>query len=359
MRTARRVKRNEFRSTRRVKRNSFRSQRRIWSVVCAVLLAVNATAGGIGTVATCEAQEEKAEQRVNYTHLARSLVRYPRNPVIKVGEKGAWDDQTLGCFAVLDDGDTFYFYSEAAQHGKPKNLGMATSKDGIAWTKYEQNPLFPGNMPHALKVGDTFRLYYPHAGGLQMRTSSDGFHWGESRKVFEGCMDPCVIRVAENKFHLYYCAGGQKTVNEKQVWEFKNQIATSPDGITWKSELEPVLPLGPSGSWESQSHAGPCVLKLADGFHLWYLGSGAYKGKKAWRIGHATSPDGLKWTKSGDEPVLDIGKAGDWDGGTFLHIDVIFRDGKFLFWYAADPGEHGDETKMKIQIGHGTSRRTE
>ncbi len=309
----------------------------------------------IGTEATCKA-EEKADQKVNYTKLARSLVRHPHNPVIKVGEKGAWNDQTLGCFTVLDDGDKFFFYSEGAQYGKSKNVGMATSTDGIKWTYYEKNPLFPGGMPHAIKVGKTFRLYYPAAGGLQMRTSQDGFKWSEPRKVMETHMDPCVIRVGENKYHLYYCEGGRKTIDGKQRWEFKNYMATSPDGITWKNELEPVLPLGPKGSWDSESHAGPCVLKLADGYHMWYLGSGPYKGKTAWRIGHATSSDGLKWTQSGDEPVLDIGKPGDWDGGTFLHFAVTFRDGKFLFWYAAAPTEHGDETKMKIQIGHGASK---
>ena len=108
----------------------------------------------------------------------------------------------------------------------------------------------------------------------------------------------------------------------------------------------------------SASHAGPCVLKLEDGFHMWYLGSGAMNGKIAWRIGHATSPDGLNWTKSSTEPVLDVGNPGDWDGGTFMSFDIIFRDsdGKFLFWYAAAPTGHGDETKMKIQIGYGTSR---
>ena len=241
-----------------------------------------------GPLALSEDQPQRSDEKINFTKLARSLMRRPNNPVIKVGEKGAWDDQTLGCFAVLDEGDEFYFYSEGAQFGKPKNIGMATSKDGITWTKHAKNPLFPGNMPHAMKVDDTFRLYYPHAGGLQMRTSPDGFRWGEPRKVLESCLDPCVIRADENKFHLYYCDGGRKTIDGKQVWEFKNYSATSPDGIAWRKEPEPVLPLGPEGSWDSRSHAGSCVLKLADGFHLWYLGSGPYHGKTAWRIGHAT-----------------------------------------------------------------------
>jgi hypothetical protein len=210
-------------------------------------------------------------------------------------------------------------------------------------------------MPHAIKVGQAFRLYYCDAGGLQMRTAPDGLQWSEPKRVMDGVLDPCVVRVGENRFHLYYCAGGQKTVEGKQVWEFKNYLATSPDGIAWRKQPEPVLPLGREGSWEAQSHAGPCVLKLADGFHLWYLGSGPYQGKTAWRIGHATSPDGLKWTRSGPAPVLDVGKAGEWDGGTLMHFDIALRDGKFLFWYAAAPTGHEDETKMTIQIGHGTS----
>jgi hypothetical protein len=291
-------------------------------------------------------------------------VRYPDNPVIKVGEKGAWDDQTLSCFTVLDDGDRFFLYSGGAQFGKPKDIGMATSIDGVRWRQYEKNPLFPGDMPCAIKVGESFRLYYPgqdDAGGhgLLMRTSRDGFDWSTPTLVMSGgILDPCVVRVAEDNFHLYYCDGGQKMQDGKQVWEFHNYVATSDDGIRWKRESQPILPLGPEKSWDVLSHAGPCLLKLDDGFHLWYLGSGELNGKTAWRIGHATSPDGLRWTSSGTEPVLDGGQEGEWDGGTFMSFEVVFRDRdkKLLFWYAAAPTEHGDETKMKIQIGHGTSQ---
>ncbi len=311
---------------------------------------------------TAAAENSTNNQRtVNYTKLARSLVRYQNNPVIKVGEKGKWDDQTLGCFTVLDDGDIFYFYSGGTQFGKPKKIGMAASSDGINWTKYENNPLFPGSMPYAIKVGDTFRLYHPGkdaAGkhGLLMKTSKDGYHWSKPKLVFAGgILDPCVVPIAENKFHMYYCGGEKITKDGKQVWEFKTHMATSTDGITWKKESKPALPLGPKESWDEKSHAGPCVLKLEDGFHMWYLGSGTYNDKTAWRIGHATSPDGLNWTKSSTKPVLDIGKSKDWDSGTFMSFDIVFRDGKFLFWYAAAPTEHRDETKMAIQIGHGTS----
>ena len=66
------------------------------------------------------------------------------------------------------------------------------------------------------------------------------------------------------------------------------------------------------------------MLKLPDGFHMWYLGSGSMDDKIAWRIGHATSPDGLNWTKSANEPVLDVGKRGDWTKEHFMSFDSHF-----------------------------------
>ena len=96
----------------------------------------------------------------------------------------------------------------------------------------------------------------------------------------------------------------------------------------------PVIKVGAQGAWD---------------------GSGPYRGKTAWRVGHATSPDGLKWTKSGQEPILDVGQPGVWDGGTLMHFEIMFRDteGQFLFWYAAARTEHGEETTMKIRVGRG------
>ena len=295
------------------------------------------------------------------TKKARSLQRKGGQPVLKVGPEGAWDDQTLGCFSVVDAGNRFLLYTGGTQFGQKKKIGMASSGNGTDWKKDTSNPLFPGSMPYVLKAGGGYRMYHPGKDasgkhGLLMRASKDGKQWGNPRLVLAGnVLDPCVLQVAGGGFHLYYCSGGKKKKDGKTVWEFQNRAATSPDGIHWEKSPRPILPLGPEGSWDTISHAGPCVLELADGFHLWYLGSGEINGKTAWRIGHAQSKGGLTWKKTGESPVLDIGKPGAWDGGTFLSFDIVERNGQLLFWYAAAPTGHGDETKMKIQIGHGSS----
>ena len=41
------------------------------------------------------------------------------------------------------------------------------------------------------------------------------------------------------------------------------------------------------------------------------------------RIGHATSPDGITWTKDTNNPVLDVGPDGNWDDNTGL-LKVVF-----------------------------------
>ena len=41
---------------------------------------------------------------------------------------------------------------------------------------------------------------------------------------------------------------------------------------------------------------------------------------KDYRIGHATSPDGINWTKDANNPVLDLGPTGYWDNGLVIGI---------------------------------------
>jgi len=56
------------------------------------------------------------------------------NPLIRVGEEGAWDDRILEASNVLKDGDTYYFYYHA-QGQRPEQqgyrLGVATAESPL------------------------------------------------------------------------------------------------------------------------------------------------------------------------------------------------------------------------------------
>ena len=88
--------------------------------------------------------------------------------------------------------------------------------------------------------------------------------------------------------------------------EWNVDTASSPGNVTlvpsptdWvKAQSNPVLDLGPAGSWEDTLVVYPAILRDGDGYKMWYAG---YDGPYSYRIGYATSADGLAWTRQGRE----------------------------------------------------------
>ena len=87
-------------------------------------------------------------------------------------------------------------------------------------------------------------------------------------------------------------------------------IATSPEGITWtRNAGNTLFENAPPGSWDYPRVQASSMVKDETGFKMWYSG-GSYMN---WRIGYATSEEGLSWTRSPWNPVLDSGESGTWD----------------------------------------------
>jgi len=108
-------------------------------------------------------------------------------------------------------------------------------------------------------------------------------------------------------------------------------LATSLDRIHWtKNPSNPILSNGPE-AFDSSYLFAPCVLRDAQGYKMWYTGSGS---GSVWTICLATSVDGTSWTKYPANPVLtpgpdwyDLRHAGDpW---------IIFDDSLYKMWYTA------------------------
>lgn len=102
-------------------------------------------------------------------------------------------------------------------------------------------------------------------------------------------------------------------------WRPKKSIALteSPDGLKWS---DPRIVLAPAAtSWEDDVNR-PSLLKRPDGYHLWYTGQA--KGHSA--IGHATSPDGVTWTRTSDKPVLS--PEAPWEKVAVMCPDVSWDD---------------------------------
>ena len=143
------------------------------------------------------------------------------------------------------------------------------------WTKYAENPV--------------------------LASGSNG-EWDS-----DGCAGYSVV-IEGSMYKMWYGAWDGVT--------FQIGYAYSSDGINWTKyndtlttshpylESDPVLKLGP-GAWESVWVYYPQVYFDGNTYHMWYAGNNGTND----RIGYATSPDGITWTKHGT-PVLNIGTTG-------------------------------------------------
>jgi len=122
--------------------------------------------------------------------------------------------------------------------------------------------------------------------------------------------------------------------------------------INWtKYPSNPVMGPGLSGSWDDLNVGLACVILVNDTCHMWYDGNWDDAGSRNNGIGHATSVDGINWSKDALNPVL-LPTAGSWDEGDVSMATVLFNntDSLFHMWYVGwqsltDPG----------YIGHATS----
>ena len=110
---------------------------------------------------------------------------------------------------------------------------------------------------------------------------------------------------------------------------WKIGYATSPDGIVWTKYPDPVLDAAPAGAWDDYSVYGPSVIYDGSKYHMWYTGLGAVH-----QIGHATSDNGTAWTKDSANPVIELGVGAlIWDGGGAYCPSVIYTAGQYKMWY--------------------------
>jgi parallel beta-helix repeat protein len=114
----------------------------------------------------------------------------------------------------------------------------------------------------------------------------------------------------------------------EDVWRIG--YATSPDGLNWtKYAGNPVLDVGAEGEWDAWGIVSPFVLKESPtSYKMWYSGA---DDSGIWRIGYATSSDGIQWTKHPGNPVLDLGDE-PWNNVRVMTPSVVNEAGLYKMW---------------------------
>ena len=162
-------------------------------------------------------------------------VRPEANPVLVPGGNGGWDDWNIAGISVIFNGTQYImWYSAQATYAANVGMGVATSFDGVSWTKYSGNPVMVG-----------------------------GPNGWDSAHVWAG-------PVITNDSHYKMWYAGQPRDYPGSIG-----LATSPDGFSWSKYSEnPVLEPGSPGSWDSATILSPCVVEKDDNLLMWYYGEG-------------------------------------------------------------------------------------
>jgi len=115
----------------------------------------------------------------------------------------------------------------------------------------------------------------------------------------------------------------------------------------------PVLDLGPSGSWDEGTAFLQSVIIVDDTLKMWYSGkSDSHIFNNNFSIGYAWSIDSINWTKYSGNPIM-AGRPGIWDEVGVQHPVVILDGDTLRMWYesftASTPAGPGH------MIGYATS----
>lgn len=163
--------------------------------------------------------------------------------------------------------------------------------------------------------------------------------------------EPCLVgdgfvKVIGDVFHMWYIFGtGWKKFSKDLAPDrtYKIGHATSADGINWIKEEARQIITDRLGSDESQ--ALPTVIQVNGRYHMFfcYRQSSDFRKNKerGYRIGHAYSDNLKDWIRDDENPLLDT-TPGDWDSDMLCYPHAFECDGEvYLLYNGNEFGRYG------------------
>ncbi len=211
-------------------------------------------------------------------------VNKTNTPVFTNDSLGTWDDYTVGPGAIIKDDQgnyRMYFNGWSSQYGEWQ-VGLATSADGIHWERYN-DPVLKADSSNEFKIGavsvlkynGTYYMYYSSSPinyydnmRINLATSSDGLNWTKysGNPILSptlpwegiGVTFPAVI-YDNNHFIMVYSSSDRT----------KFGIAYSQDGKTWTKNSNYLLSNQMTNrKWVQINY--PFLIKVGNEYRLYY-----------------------------------------------------------------------------------------
>jgi hypothetical protein len=197
----------------------------------------------------------------------------------------------------------------------------------------------------SVSVDTAIGLAISHDSGLTFQRIGDG------PVVAASLHEPCLVgdgfvKVIDGVFHMWYIFGtGWKRYAADVAPDrtYKIGHATSKDGMEWVKEEAHRIITDRLGPDESQ--ALPTVIGIDGRYHMFFCYRESFDFRQAkgrgYRIGHAWSDDLSSWTRDDEHPLLE-GTPGEWDSDMQCYPHVFECDGKvYLLYNGNEFGRHG------------------
>jgi hypothetical protein len=232
-------------------------------------------------------------------------------PVLEPGTGDDWDTMILDSYSVEHEGMYYLFYTgmRSGSLAAPRHIGVATSTDGVAWTKYRDNPVLMSRVDSY----DYTNLFQPN------------------------------VIVVEGVFHMLY-GGNHGNRISSEMQDVDVCYATSDDGFAWiKHASNPVIKNGPIDTdWDGLAIRPGDIHLDGETFKFYVKGVGYTRGAGAKpQLGLFTSTDLVSWTEHEGNPLYK-GDPNGWERERTNYNSIDTYDNTYRLW------THTDST---LQIG--------
>lgn len=226
---------------------------------------------------------------------------------------------------------------------------------------FDEHGIFPMNIVrHGKEIygytsGVNRRVSVPADGAIGLAVSrDDGFTFqrlGDGPVLAPSLHEPCIVvdpfvKIVDGVFHMWYVfgLGWKRAVSDAAPDRvYKIGHATSPDGVRWTKEEARRIIGNRLGDDECQ--ALPTVITLGSRHHMFFCYRQTFDFRtnrdRAYRIGHAWSDDLIDWVRDDEDMALDV-TPGDWDGDMLCYPHAFACDGQtYMLYNGNEFGRHG------------------
>lgn len=248
-------------------------------------------------------RNEKNQSHIGYADvdvIKQKVVQYGKNPVLKPGELGCFDDSgvTPSCIVKHKDELRLYYIGWQLKSSVRMSLvaGLALSKDnGKSFKRYSRGPLLERTNDEPLAI----------------------------------LTAPFVLK-EKNLWRMWYVSGIRWINQDLPQYDIK--YAESKDGISWDRQGQVAIPL----KRNENALARPWIIKDKGIYKMWF----AYKGEN-YRPGYAESKDGINWIRKNQHVGINISETGF--DSQMLEYEVVFKhkDKYYMFYNGNTYGATG------------------